>query len=166
MKIIYTKKSEEILVDDEDYYKLSKFKWNINNRGYVRRTHYITIDGLQKSTSILMHRAILCAERDSDVDHIDLNKLNNQKHNLRTCTHKQNMWNLPPRGSTSTFRGVSMVKGKYRVSVRDLSGKNKHIGTFSVEEDAAKAYDKAAYNIRGELAILNFPKQDDVSVFQ
>ena len=77
-----------------------------------------------------------------EVDHIDGNGLNNQKSNLRNCTHKENMWNqhgIRPT-NTSGHVGVSWHKqvGKWRAQVQ-ISGKFHHLGLFSTKEEAIKA---------------------------
>jgi len=73
-------------VDDEDYEQLSKYRW-YNNNGYAHR--------IEEGRSILMHRQILNILDNVDLvgDHIDHDRLNNTKSNLRACTTRENNLN-------------------------------------------------------------------------
>lgn len=100
-----------------------------------------------------------------EVDHIDHNGLNNQKSNLRNCTHRQNAMNNSSRGS-SKYLGVSIVgrgrqKGMISAEIK-MNYRKIHIGVFSTEIEAAKAYDKKAKELFGEFANLNF-KSDQLN---
>lgn len=91
------------------------------------------------------------------VDHIDLNGLNNQKHNLRLCTNHQNSFNKRiPSENKSGFKGVSFHKraGKWRARVK-FNRKENHIGLFKSKIEAARAYDKLAVKLFGEFARTN-----------
>lgn len=81
MKILHVC-GREVLVDDEDYDKLVCLTWNITENGYVRH-----------SDKFLLHHLLLPKVRGVVVDHIDRNKLNNQKDNLRYVDYSTNRIN-------------------------------------------------------------------------
>lgn len=168
MKEIIAKRLGEsfvVFVDDEDYEMVSKYKWHIDRKGYVR-CYY----GYDKK--VFIHRMILgLTDPQIFTDHIDHNPLNNQKYNLRPCSHTQNMRNKQCKGKIP-YKGVSImrftnkVKNKktgiikeyhymyYQASIRE-NGKCVNLGTFKNPIDAAVAYDNAAIRIYGEFAWLN-----------
>lgn len=133
MKIIYTKKNDKILVDDEDYESLNTFIWRIEDG-----------NGYPRNNRIYMHRLLLNIPRGKYGDHIDGNKLNNQKSNLRMCTNAQNGLNRDkPVNNTSGFKGVywhSYAK-KWQAKTT-LLGKKYHLGFFESKREAARSYNK------------------------
>lgn len=149
-------------VDDEDFDWLSKFKWSVkrikNKRG---STFYAAgvIDGINTYMSRLIMKkydptSIL------DVDHRDLDSLNNQKNNLRRCTQSQNCMNRFAWGKIK-YKGVYLNKkqsGRYSYiqSRIQINKKPINLGFFKSEIEAAKAYDVAAKKYFGEFAKLNF----------
>lgn len=96
MKIIFTKKGEQILVDDSDFNILKKWKWSVNSNGYAVR--FTEIKGIKKG--IKMHRQILELEDysigDVETDHINRNKLDNRRENLRIVERNVNQRNRNP----------------------------------------------------------------------
>lgn len=105
-----------------------------------------------------MHRFIMNAKPGELFDHKDGDGLNNQKGNLRLATHQQNVWNSRvPRvaGKTSRFKGVSGCGFTWDASI-SFHGSRTSLGRFSLEEDAARAYDKAALECFGEFAKTNW----------
>lgn len=138
----------DIIVDDEDYYPLLALK-NITFGGKYAR---ISI----KSRNYMLHRYVMNYEGKDLIDHINRNKLDNRKCNLRVATHSQNSYNKNSKpGSSSKYLGVFLLKnGKYRASV----GLNV-IGEYIHESDAAKMRDLYAIELHKEFASLNFPKE-------
>lgn len=97
-----------------------------------------------------------------DVDHINGNKLDNRRSNLRVCTHKQNMWNMSAHKATSSrFKGVTAVAatGNWCAVVGNTRTSYIAMGTYRSEEDAARAADRGAIKLYGEFARLNFPDE-------
>lgn len=112
------------LVDDEDFEYLSQWKWHASkysNSYYACRTI--------NSNKVLMHRFILNAQKELEVDHIDGNGLNNQKLNLRIVTHSRNMQNRKNNSNNkSGYKGVFFNKREKRwMSQIGENGKKKHL---------------------------------------
>jgi len=144
------------LVDDEDYELVSKYNWHLTPDGYAI-TIVSTINILFKRIS--MHRLILNAPKGLLVDHINHNRLDNRRCNIRLCTRSQNNWNMQ-RSAHKQYKGVDFQTrhGTYRVavSVKDISI---HIGTYKTSIEAAEAYDRAALYYFKEFACLNSPEK-------
>lgn len=142
MKKISLTKGKFAIVDNEDYERLKQYKWQYNNIGYASRD--IVIDG--KPKKLLMHRDIMNTPKGMDTDHINGERLDNRKINLRIVTHQKNMWNIKkmPNHNTSGHMGVSwqINRHKWQVGIK-VSGKRIHIGNFLYIQDAIKAYQLA-----------------------
>lgn len=145
------------LVDDEDFERLNQFKWHAHKEGntYYANGGYCR-DGVR--IRFKMHRLILnITDPKIEIDHKDRNGLNNQKENLRTCIHSQNTANVTShKDSSSKFLGVSWDgdRNKWKAQIC-FQGRNKFIGRFSSEEEAALVYNKKATEFHGEFANLN-----------
>ena len=164
MKRIKLTQGQFALVDNEDFAKVSGYKWYAVKH---RNTFYAltSIRKGNKITSLKMHRLILGLRRcDGKItDHRDRNGLNNQKANLRLCTNQQNGQNKrPQKGGTSKYKGVYWHKPREKWCGKvATNGKNQHLGYFVGEAEAAKAYDKKAKELFGEFAYLNFPERGE-----
>lgn len=144
------------LIDDEDYDRLSEFNWYFHPTGYTYSI--IKINGIP--TTVLMHRYINNTPSGLDTDHINGNRLDNRKENLRSCSHSDNCKNRPiSKNNKSGFKGVSVFNVKYkgkcmpyiRAKIR-VSGKSIHLGNFETLELASKAYEEASKKYFGEFA--------------
>lgn len=139
-------------VDDEDHDRLAKHKWYLRKDGYAGRNEHP--DG--KTKTILLHRAVLDAPAGMQVDHIDGDKLNNRRSNLRLVTPAQNQYNRRPSDGSSRYKGVSWHKRHTRwTAYIKIDGKQHYLGFFENEIDAAVAYDMAALEHFGEYARPN-----------
>ena len=94
-----------------------------------------------------------------NLDHINCDKLDNRPENLRLCNQSQNTANSLPKGSRkngATAKGVRWEKRRGKFQARIMyNGKDKHLGYFGTEAEAASAYNTAAIAIFGEFARLN-----------
>lgn len=162
-KIIYTRKGQEILVDDEDYEELNSSIWFVTRKGYAARNVAHPLEK-GKWTSELMHRRILgLGFGDKRVgDHINHAKLDNQRGNLRICTNSENLFNRGAnRNNTSGFKGVNYSRETRKKWAAEIwkDGKKKHLGFFETPEEAHEAYCKAAADMHGEFANFGLPKK-------
>lgn len=143
-------------VDDCDAH-LAAYKWYPcpKPRGmYARRNTYVG----KKHSTVSLHREVLGVPPGVQVDHKDGDGLNCQRHNLRSATHGQNMANRRATlGSKSKYKGVyRRPNGRWQASIR-VNHVAFCLGTFSSEEEAARAYDLEAVLRFGEFARLNCP---------
>lgn len=95
------------------------------------------------------------------VDHINMDPADNRICNLRAATKRQNGCNRKPlRGASSQYLGVLWCKPSKKWAARiSVNNKPLHLGVFSREIDAARAYDAAALKLHGEFARPNFSAQ-------
>ena len=145
------------LVDDEDFDWLNRFNWTYGTPGYAYRHKKIR----GKIKVIYMHRFILEHHgynlNGFVTDHINRNKLDNRKINLRVATYSQNHANIDKYGNKSSkYKGVCWDKSRNKWIVHiQINQKQAYIGRFDNEEDAAKAYNKRALELFGEYARIN-----------
>lgn len=162
MKEIKLTQGKVVLVDDSDYEWLSQKNWHAvkKDHSFYARTH--GRDEAGRKIKIYMHRLIMDAPKDMQVDHADADGLNNQRSNLRVCTKTQNSQNQRKqfRPTSSKYKGVIWFKrtGQWRAEIC-LNKKRSSLGYFSNEEDAAIAYDRAAMKLFGEFARTNLQKE-------
>jgi|CXWK01.1.fsa_nt_gi hypothetical protein len=153
MKIIVTNTKngpgKSFIIDDEDYDLVSKWRWNIDDKNVVKRKVY---DKGKKYSQILA-RMLLKPEKGMEVDHINGNRLDNRRSNLRICTRVQNEVNKPSQNKHG-FKGI-MKKFRRWGAYAQKDGHVFYLGTFATKEEAARAYNKKAKELHGEFAWLN-----------
>lgn len=147
----------QALVDDEDYDRLSNYKWyarQSKDKLYVERQIYLgVVDGKRKAKSIKIHRDIMgVTDRDIQVDHKDRDTFNNTKSNLRLCNQSQNNHNQGPnKRSLSGHKNISKIKNLWRVMV-NYQKTYYWVGLFPTLEEAIKARDDFRRQLLGEFA--------------
>lgn len=142
------------LVNDDDYAWLTQYHWHCTSTGYAAAR--IKQNG--KRRYIYMHRLLLDAQPGQFVDHIDGNRLNNTRDNLRFVTRLQNGWNRQRQSNMSGYKGVSWHDhhGKWQARIQH-DGRQFFLGYFDDPVEAALAYDQAAEQHFGPFARKNFP---------
>jgi hypothetical protein len=166
MKIIPLTQGKVALVDDEDFERASQLKWCAHHHVTDLTKWYAThsefqykINGRQFNIGLRLHRFILSVfDPAIEIDHIDHDGLNCQRHNLRIATRSQNQMNRRKiNGCSSQFKGVYWHKRDRKwISQIKLDGIKQYIGRFDSELDAATAYDSVANSMFGNFALLNF----------
>jgi len=145
-----------LLYDEEDYEIIKDHKWRIKNVG---KCFYAVTDikYINKKITIRMHRLIMGFPEGMHIDHINHNGLDNRKCNLRECTGSQNNANQRNQiGKSSKYKGVCFNKNRNKfVAAIKKDKKQKYLGIYISEIDAAKSYNKAAIEYFGEFANLN-----------
>lgn len=158
MRSIVLANNVVVLVSSEDYEFLIRWKWKTDKHGYAIRTaHRAYVNGKQKHKTIRMHRVV--ADRFLNpsgnlnlVDHINRNRLDNRRENLRLCTKADNQRNIAvPSHNTSGFVGVSWNKplNKWE-SYITMNHQKIHIGVFEDIYEAAQARACVAEQLHGE----------------
>ena len=150
-----TSQGVKFFYDPEDEELVRRHTWVLSKRGYI-----ITSVNRKK---VCLHRMLIPADRGFDIDHINGDKLDNRRCNLRVCTHQQNTFNQKCRcTNTSGYMGVSKHKAanKYEAYI-NLSARKIYLGLYETAEEAARVRDRAALFYYGEFANLNFKGEGD-----
>jgi hypothetical protein len=142
------------VLDTKDYEKVRKFRWYAAKfkHSFYAQTN---VKSQGRWTTVQMHRFIRGGK---EVDHWDRDGLNNRQRNLRTATRTQNQANSVKRQGpySSAFKGVYLKKDRNKFAAAiTCNGHREHLGYFSSEREAARAYDEAAIRVFGQYARLN-----------
>lgn len=131
--------------DNKDLELVSRYKW-YEDHGYARTSSF--------GKKLYMHRLLMDA-KSKHIDHINGNKLDNRKENLRLCTNAQNRINVNKyKNNKSGYKGVSFHSNLWRATIV-RNGKQYSLGYHKSKEEAALAYNIKAKQLFGEFANLN-----------
>jgi hypothetical protein len=155
MKIYHLPSGHDVLLDDDDYERLKGFKYYKHKKGYAYR-----FDGNYKHRkAYYIHHDVIGNIKGMVVDHINGNKLDNRKENLRVTTNAQNIHNTgsyKKKDKTSPYKGVIWnKKAKAWQATMRINGKQTTLGRFETEDAAANAYNHYVKQYRDELAFVN-----------
>ena len=145
-----------VKVDDEDYEYVNQWKWHLSGR-YVTRTIVTKIKNGYDFKNVAMHRVIMNVSDNKILDHINRDRLDNRKCNLRICTHKENHRNKKYENTFSEYKGVYKSysrKKPFRARIK-LNGININLGNYKTAKEAAVVYNEIAKKEYGEFAYLN-----------
>lgn len=136
-----------VIVDAADADWVNQWRWSLTDNGYAKR--YARIDGARQQ--VYLHRALLGFGPDDrvQVDHINRDKLDNRRCNLRPATRAENNQNSSSqRGSSSKYRGVywSSVNQRWVAQVK-VNRRSTHVGCFTNEDEAGEAARQARLRI-------------------
>ena len=175
-------KTKYALVDDDVFETIKEMnlKFSIQPNGYFRSTAEVKFPGMMKKKRLLLHQLVWILktgeEPSSEVDHADIDKLNNQFSNLRLATRKEQQHNQRKRkDNTSGYIGVSRehrinkYKNKkyendyWRTSIRRPDGKHEQKCFKYTNEgllEAVRWRDQKAIEYYKEFAVTNFPDEN------
>lgn len=145
------------VIDAPDAADVGKHLWHLDSVGYATRN--IKTD--DKRTLLRLHRFLLNPDPGYEVDHIDGDRLNNRRSNLRLCSRAENARNSKPQLTLNglpvscRYKGVTISRGKYAASIK-ANSKKRSLGYFCDPAEAARAYDRAARIHFGQHARTNF----------
>lgn len=136
----YTDKQEEYYIDLDDYEKIKNYYWRIDGQGYV-------VTNNSENRQISQHRFIM--PNNSFIDHIDGNRSNNRKSNLRIVTRQQNNMNKALyKNNKSGHKGVRQIKNKWEVQITYNSNKIR-LGTYDNINEAIAVREQAEQSLFG-----------------
>lgn len=140
----------------EDVELVSGYRWHLS-RGYAAA---FTRRNAGKRVQVSMHRLIFNPGEGIQTDHINRDRLDNRRSNLRAATASENSCNRGIGDQASGFHGVVIRKGKFQGQIK--SGRRTlYLAIRPAGREAALDYDWAARILRGEFATLNFPEVTD-----
>ena len=147
------------LIDGNDMALVGEYQWYAHKSSRNKRNNYYvqctlpTVDGKQKT--LLLHRVIMgITDPKVQVDHVDMNSLNNCRLNLRVATHSENRCNQIAYSNSKT--GIKDIywhkrENKYRVQIK-INGKQKQYGSFNTIQEAVVRRDELLPLLHKEFA--------------
>lgn len=140
------------VVDDDDYERFAKHKWYTHDDYATRKSSRASPPRL----TVRMHREVVGAGPGVIVDHINGDRLDNRKSNLRIASTFINARNRRLNSNNkSGAKGVRRSKQGRWVAEIKAENQTTYLGTFATVQEAADAYDAAAIVRHGEAASTN-----------
>jgi len=149
---IKSRPGQSFIIDKDDVDVVGEWSWSLNSKGYVGRKC--------NKTTLRLHRAIFekhygTIPEDKEIDHVDQDKLNNRKSNLRLCSHAENQRNRKVyKNNKLGVKGVCIHQGKYQANIR-FNSKLIYLGYFNTLAEAAIVYNIGSILFHQGYANLN-----------
>lgn len=139
----------EFTIDTEDMERIQKHTW----RKYPSSRY---VQAWINGQTTCISRFLLNAPKGTSVDHINGDRMDNRKENLRLCNQAQNMKNRRPnKDGKSQYKGIVVQEnGKFRAKIGDKN-KRYYLGVYETEHDAVIAYNAASKVLHGEFSYMN-----------
>jgi hypothetical protein len=148
----YTYDERKFYFDLEDYNLIKDYSWHFNKYGYI-----VTKGPETNNKTLFMHRLIMNAQENEDVDHIKHKKYDNRKSELRKVTDSQNLMNQELSIiNTSGYKGISWSKSvqKWHVYI-NKDKKRYHLGHYEDINNAITARKQAEEKLFGKYSYDN-----------
>lgn len=141
------------LIDNQDQSRITGYRWRLSSNGYI-----VASTKQEKVWRLVyLHRLILGLAHGRHCDHINRNKLDNRRQNLRSVTPQQNVRNRGRfRRSQTGYTGVSQQGKRFQAYLR-VNGRKQHLGSYDTAETAALVRDAYARHVDEKHFALNFP---------
>jgi AP2-like factor, euAP2 lineage len=159
-KLLTTKTGEKVKVDAEDYEELMTRSWRVIYRGKEKKPLVVTSIRTGDSSRTMSLGQYLMKPKKGKMAYPRRWQagLDYRKENIVVCSMKERQRMLPKRAekTSSKFRGVSFIRSKkiWRARI-EKNNKAFFLGDFATEDAAARAYNKAARDLFGDLAYQN-----------
>lgn len=149
IEILHCNSGKSVLVDSDIYNELAKHKWFITKLGYACRRKMVNGERYM----IYLHRVVANTPDDKETDHINRNKLDNRRSNLRVCNRTQNNHNKDTWGK-SGYKNIywNNLNNNWRVKICTNGKQNVYQASFNNLEDAITARNKNLKIYAGEFA--------------
>ena len=149
--------NDPLLIDKEDWEKFGHRNWYVNTNGYV----VSDVSNKRTDTTLdkeRLHRLILNAKKGEDIDHINTNKLDNRKFNLRIVDRSKNLANRDLTAARGKLQGAFYRKDRKvyfsTITCKEKGIRNKYLGKFKTELEAHEAYRKAHLELYGKHSVF------------
>jgi hypothetical protein len=132
-------RGQTVIIDADDLPKLQAYRWYLDSNGYA----YARVEG----RPVAMHVYLMGTPKGFHTDHINRNRLDNRRSNLRICTPKDNLANResiigsrnPFFGKTHSLEYKQRISQKFSKPVIQLSNDGKKVNRFSSMLEAERA---------------------------